>query len=77
LNDFYRFVLDAILMTIKLECKDYGFECDFALEGKQSLSLIEKLRKHFDEEHGIDYSTDVVIQMIVNRGIPRNSIVNE
>ena len=64
-------------MTLKLECKDYGFECDFILEGKKSLSLIEQLRSHFDDEHGIDYSTDAVIQMIVNRGIPRNSIAKD
>lgn len=64
-------------MTIKLECSDYGFECNFVLEGKKSLALIEKLREHFEKEHGIDYSTDVVIQMIINRGHSRNSIVNE
>lgn len=64
-------------MTIRLSCKDYGFECEFVLEGKKSLSLIEKLREHFDEEHGIDYSTDAVIQMIVNRGHSRESIRNE
>ena len=64
-------------MTIKLDCKDYGFECDFALEGEQSLSLIEKLKEHFDQEHGIDYTIDALIQMIVNRGIPRSSILNE
>lgn len=64
-------------MTIKLECSDYGFECNFVLEGKKSLTLIEKLREHFEKEHGIDYSTDVVIQMIINRGHSRNSIINE
>lgn len=64
-------------MTIKLECSDYGFECNFVLEGKKSLTLIEKLREHFEKEHGIDYSTDVVIQMIINRGHSRNSIIKE
>ena len=62
-------------MSIKLECKDYGFECDFILEGEKSLGLIEKLREHFDSEHGIDYSTDAVIQMIVNKGHSRDSIM--
>lgn len=61
-------------MTIKLQCGDYGFECDFVLEGRKSLSLIEQLRSHFEEVHGIDYSTDAVIQMIVNRGHSRDSI---
>lgn len=61
-------------MTIKLECRDYGFECDFVLDGRKSLALIEQLREHFETEHGIDYSTDAVIQMIVNRGHSRESI---
>lgn len=61
-------------MGIKLACKDYGFECEFEIEGEQSLSLIEKLKKHFENEHGIDYSTDAVIQMIVNRGHSIGSI---
>ena len=64
-------------MTIKLECKDYGFECEFILEGRKSLSLIEQLREHFETEHGIDYSTDAVIQIIVNKGHSRESIRNE
>ena len=64
-------------MTIKLACSDYGFVCDFVLDGKKSLSLIEKLREHFEEEHGIEYSTDAVIQMIVNKGHSRESIVDE
>ncbi|HEX9846261.1 MAG TPA: DUF1059 domain-containing protein, partial [Candidatus Nitrosotenuis sp.] len=46
-------------MTIELECSDYGFECNFKLEGQKSLSLLKKLRDHFEQEHGIDYSVDV------------------
>ncbi|MDX1596001.1 MAG: DUF1059 domain-containing protein [Nitrosopumilaceae archaeon] len=61
-------------MTIKLQCSDYGFECDFVLDGRKSLKLIEQLREHFETEHGIDYSTDAVIQMIVNKGHSRDSI---
>lgn len=64
-------------MTIRLECKDYGFECEFSIEGRKSLSMIEQLREHFETEHGIDYSTDAVIQMIVNRGHSRDSIRKE
>jgi predicted small metal-binding protein len=64
-------------MTIKLACHDYGFECDFVLEGRKSLSLLRKLREHFDTEHGIDYSDEAIIQMVVNRGHSRESIRNE
>lgn len=64
-------------MTIRLACAEYGFECDFVLEGKKSVSLIKKLRDHMESEHGIDYSVDAVIQMIVNMGHSRDSIRNE
>lgn len=62
-------------MGIKLICGDYGFECEFTVEGEKSLTLIEKLREHFDQEHGIDYTTDAVIQMIVNKGHSKESIL--
>ncbi|TBR24999.1 MAG: DUF1059 domain-containing protein [Candidatus Nitrosotenuis sp.] len=64
-------------MTIRLACAEYGFECDFVLEGKKSVSLIKKLRDHMESEHGIDYSVDAVIQMIMNMGHSRDSIRNE
>lgn len=61
-------------MTLKLRCEEYGFECDFSLEGEKSLELLEKLRVHFEEEHGIEYPMDAIIQMIVNRGHSLDSI---
>jgi len=61
-------------MTLKLRCEEYGFECDFSLEGEKSLELLEKLRIHFEEEHGIEYPMDAIIQMIVNRGHSLDSI---
>ncbi len=61
-------------MVLKLRCDEYGFECNFSLEGEPNLGLLEKLRTHFEEEHGIEYPIDAVIQMIVNRGHPLDSI---
>ncbi len=61
-------------MTLKLRCNEYGFECDFFIEGEKNLELLEKLRVHFEEEHGIEYPIDAVIQMIVNRGHSLDSI---
>ncbi len=63
-------------MTLKLECRDYGFECDFILEGQKNLTTLEKLREHFESEHGIEYSSEFVIQMIINKGHSRESIVS-
>lgn len=64
-------------MTVKLTCSDYGFECVYVLQGNKSLTLIKKLREHFEHEHGIDYSVDAIIQMLVNKGHSRDSIRNE
>ena len=72
---FYNLELKFPKMTIKLDCKDYGFECDFSLEGSKNPKLIEEIRKHFESEHGIDYSIETVIQMMINRGHSRESIL--
>ena len=64
-------------MTLKLRCEDYGFECDFVLQGEKNVGLLEQLRKHFEDEHGIDYATEAITQMIMNRGHSLNSIKKE
>ena len=61
-------------MTLKLRCDDYGFECEFILDGEKSVGLIEELRNHFEEEHGIDYTIEALTQMIQNRGHSLESI---
>lgn len=61
-------------MTLKLRCEDYGFECEFMIDEEKSVALIEKLRNHFEEEHGIDYTMGAVTQMITNRGHSLESI---
>jgi len=61
-------------MSIKLRCNDYGFECEFALDEEKTIGLIQKLRDHFEEEHGIDYTIEAVTQMIINRGHSLESI---
>ena len=61
-------------MTIKLRCEDYGFECQYTLDEEKTIATIEKLRNHFEEEHGIDYTIAVVTQMITNRGHSLDSI---
>ena len=61
-------------MSIKIRCSDYGYECDLALDEELTVSLIEKLRNHFEEEHGLDYTIEAVTQMITNRGHSLESI---
>jgi predicted small metal-binding protein len=61
-------------MTLKLRCEDYGFECEFSLNEEKSIEQLQKLRDHFEEEHGIDYTIEVVTQMITNKGHSLESI---
>jgi len=61
-------------MTLKLRCEDYGFECDFILDEEKSIEQLEKLRNHFEEAHGIDYTIEAVTQMITNKGHSLESI---
>lgn len=52
----------------KLRCHDYGFECDFVADGQDTQELIEKFGKHTAEEHGIEYSKEALMQLIIRRG---------
>mgnify|MGYP003991394747 CR=1 FL=1 len=50
----------------KLKCNDYGFECDFVVEGEME-DVIDKFRVHTDDEHGIDYSKEAVMQFLLRK----------
>ena len=61
-------------MSIKIRCNDYGYECDQIFDEELTMDLIGKLRNHFEEEHGLDYTIEAVTQMITNRGHSLESI---
>lgn len=50
----------------KLKCIDYGFECDFVAEGEME-QVIDSFRNHTDEEHGIDYSKEAIMQFLLRK----------
>jgi len=50
----------------KLKCNDYGFECDFVVEGEME-DVIDKFKTHTDDEHGIDYSKEAVMQFLLRK----------
>jgi len=50
----------------ELKCRDYGFECDFVATGEME-EVIENFRKHTDDEHGIDYSKEAVMQFLLRK----------
>ena len=51
----------------KLCCVDYGFECDFAAESKDASELIEQFAKHTSDEHGIEYSKEALMQLMLRK----------
>ena len=50
----------------KLTCMDYGFECNFFAEGDIE-DVIDKFRHHTEDEHGIDYSKEAIMQVILRK----------
>ena len=50
----------------KLTCRDYGFECDFDVEGEIE-SVLEQFGNHTLEEHGIEYSKEALMQFILRK----------
>ena len=52
---------------IKLTCKDYGFECDFVAEGTDLSQVLKDFGKHTEEEHGIEYSKESLMQFILRK----------
>ncbi|KFM18402.1 hypothetical protein AAA799P11_01115 [Marine Group I thaumarchaeote SCGC AAA799-P11] len=51
---------------IKLKCSDYGFECGFSVEGDTE-AVIEEFGAHTENEHGIDYSKEALMQFILRK----------
>jgi len=50
----------------KLSCRDYGYECDFVSEGESS-QVVEQFGKHTLDKHGIEYSKEALIQIILRK----------
>jgi predicted small metal-binding protein len=40
-----------------VSCRDYGFNCDFVVEGELE-EITTKFGKHSSDEHGIEYSIE-------------------
>ena len=51
----------------KLRCKDYGFECEFEAETKDASEMFEKFGGHTLDEHGIEYSKEVLMQIVLRK----------
>ena len=49
-----------------LRCADYGFQCTFEVEGSID-SVIEEFGRHTEEEHGIDYPKEALMQFVIRK----------
>jgi len=54
-------------VIMKFSCRDYGFDCDFEIEGKQPEAIISNFGQHTNEEHGIEYSKEALMQFILRK----------
>jgi predicted small metal-binding protein len=52
---------------VKLICRDYGFDCDFIAEEEDAEKVIEEFGKHTQNEHGIEYSKEALMQFILRK----------
>ena len=62
ISEFYYFVI-----MVKFSRRDYGFDCDFFAEGDDAVKVIEEYGKHSCDEHGIEYSKEVLMQFILRK----------
>jgi len=54
---------ESIWSILKLECKSYGFDCNFTVTGMIE-KIIKKFREHTFQQHYIDYPEGVVMSFI-------------
>ncbi len=52
---------------VRLNCKDYGYDCQFVAQGEDVSQVIEKFGKHTLDEHGIEYSKEGLMQFILRQ----------
>ena len=52
----------------KLCCVDYGFECNYAAESQDDSENIRQFAKHTADQHGIEYSTEALMQFMIRKG---------
>ncbi len=51
----------------RLVCSDYGFECNFVSESEEIEDVLKEFAKHTENEHGIDYPKEALMQFIVRQ----------
>lgn len=55
----------SVVMSV-LNCRYYGFECNYELEGSIE-KITDKFKNHIVKEHGIDYTKEFLTQVILRK----------
>ena len=59
--------LNSEKLLSKLDCKNYGFDCNFITTGEDIGKIIKEFREHTVQEHYIDYPEGVLMKFIRHR----------
>ena len=51
-------------MSLKVHCRDVGFDCDGIVQAETEDDLLQQVAKHAQSEHGLEVVTDEVIAKV-------------
>ena len=57
-----------ITKILNIRCDDYGFDCDYSIEGVIE-KIIDDYWEHMNDEHGIDYSKETIYKSFKKKKI--------
>ncbi len=58
----------TISKMVNMRCVDYGFDCDYSMEGVIE-KVIDAYWEHMNNEHGIDYAKETIYKSIKKKKI--------
>ena len=50
----------------RLTCRDYGFDCEYFVEGEEG-KVVDEFRDHMESEHGIEYPPEAILQFVLRK----------
>ena len=58
----------------ELDCKNYGFDCDYSIADSDMNKVINDFQKHTSENHYIEYPEGVLMRFLTDKKIYRFGI---
>ena len=56
----------VISKIVNMRCDDYGFDCDYLMEGVID-QVVDAYCEHMNDEHGIEYSKGTIYKSIYKK----------